>query len=65
MKAIAIKIFLKVLRMIGIKKAIRLAWDNVIYPKLMAWAKSNDYPDWDIKMVKFMDDNMDKIIELI
>lgn len=65
MKAIVINIFLKALRMIGVKKAIKLAWDNAIYPKLLKWAESNEYPDWDIKLVSFLNANIDKILNLI
>lgn len=65
MKSMAVKLFLKALRIIGIKKAIRLAWDYYLYPKAMQWAKSNDYPDWDEKLVEAINKNIDKILELI
>lgn len=65
MKAIAVKLFLKALRIVGLKKAIRLAWDYAIYPKALAWARNNDYPDWDEKLINAINDNIDKLLELL
>ena len=58
-------IALKLLKMIGIKSILRMGWKHLIYPKLKTWVESNKYPEWDEKLLSFVNLNINKVIDLI
>ena len=61
MKALALRMFLKYVKYIGIKRAIRLGWRHVLYPRLLAEAKKSP-EDWDDKTLDFVNKNIYTIL---
>lgn len=63
MKKLALKLFLKVVKLVGIKQAMKWGW-KLLYPKLLKKAESSD-PEWDEKALKLVNQYIYKIIDLI
>lgn len=63
MKTWAIKAILRLFRYIGVRKAIKLVWSYYIYPKLAVWTKSNQYPEWDEKVLEWVNTNIYRAID--
>jgi len=62
MKALALRLIIRAAKMVGYKTLLRLGWRHVIYPKLKEWTESNEYPEWDEKLLKFINENIEKAI---
>lgn len=57
------RLFLKALKWLGTKQAIRLAWKYVIYDRAIAWAKTNDISDEiDVEFIEKINRNLEKIL---
>lgn len=61
MKALALNLFLKILRMVGYKTVLRFSWRKVIYPKLKSFVERSE-EGWDDELLKFVDENIEKVI---
>jgi hypothetical protein len=59
------RLFRVLLKAVGLKTLLRWGWRYAIYPKLKEWTESNDVPEWDEKILKFVNDNINKAIDLI
>lgn len=62
MKAFALKLFMTVLRMVGVKTVLRFAWSKAIYPKLKELADKSE-EGWDDELLNFVNDNIYKVID--
>jgi len=65
MQKLVINLLLKAAKYVGVKKLLKLGWKHLIYPRLKSWTESNEYPDWDEKILKWVNENIEKAIDLI
>ena len=64
MKALAAKIVLQLLKWVGLKTLLKMGWSKVLYPALKKLADKSEQ-GWDNKLLKFVDDNIYKVINSI
>ena len=64
MRALALSLFMKIMRMVGIKAVLKFAWRKGIYPRLKKLADESE-EGWDNELLKFVNDNIYKAIDLI
>lgn len=63
MRAIAVKLFKYLLRMVGLKKLLKLSWDYALYPKLKEYTKNSD-PKWDEQVLEVANKYVYKVIDM-
>lgn len=64
MKSFAAKTLMYLLRLIGLKRLLRLGWSKILYPELKKLSdKSED--GWDDKLLKFVNENIYRVIDLL
>lgn len=49
------------LKLVGLKTALRLGWRYALYPRLKDLVEDS-YAGWDDKLLKFVDDNIHLVI---
>lgn len=62
MKALAAKLFMTLLRMVGIRYLLKMAWSKALYPELKKYTDSSE-AEWDNKVLDAINKHIYKIID--
>ena len=65
MQVLLVNLLKKLVGYVGFHKALKLGWKYLIYPKLKVWTESNSYPEWDEKILAWVDVNINKAIDML
>lgn len=63
MKTVAIKLFKYLLRLVGFRKLLKMAWSYALYPRLKEYTKNSD-PEWDEKVLEVANKYVYKVIDM-
>ena len=61
MKALALKLIMKVLRLVGLRTLLNLVWKKAVFPKLKELVEESD-EEWDDELLEFIDSHVIKAI---
>lgn len=62
MKTIALNLLKQALRMVGYKTILKFVWNKALYPELKKLVDRSEQ-GWDDELLKFVNDNIHKVID--